>query len=152
MTLDVAPTLDLFVPFEFPVTDLGPGWYGLECELMVDGDASVARPGKPFPVPWPRATVRRGAVPVGKAVDASGSKVRVEQIDCAGDSIRVGYTAPQAATLTLSADGAVVTVIDEEFDEEAGRGRVTAYPLLKTQSRLAIEVRGAPAAMEVRLP
>jgi hypothetical protein len=152
MTLDVAPTLDLFVPFEFAVTDLGPGWYGLECELIVDGDPTVVRPGDRFPVPWPRATVRRGAVAVGKAVEASGAKVRLEQIDCAGDSIRVGYSAPRAATLKLSADGATMTVIDEEYDEEAGRGRVTAYPLLKTQSRLSIEVRGAPAAVEIRLP
>jgi hypothetical protein len=152
MTLDVAPTLDLFVPFEFPVTELAPGWYGLECELTVDGDATVARPGSRFPVPWPRASVRRGPVAVGKAVEAGGAKVRLEQIDCAGDSIKVGYSAPERATLELSADGVTVTVIDDEYDQEAGRGRVTAYPLLKTQSRLSIEVRGAPATVEVRLP
>ena len=83
LTLDVAPKLDLFVPFEFPVTELGPGWYGLECKVTIDGDAAVVRPGKRFAVPWPRASVRRGAVPVGKAVDAAGATLRLDQVDCA---------------------------------------------------------------------
>jgi hypothetical protein len=152
MTLDVAPKLDLFVPFEFPVTELGPGWYGFTCEVTIDGDAAVVRPGDPFPVAWPRATVRRGAVTVAKTVDAGGEKVRLEQVDCSGDSIKVIYVADRAAPLKLTADGAPVAVIDEEFDEEAGRGRVTAYPLLKTQSSLAIQVRGAASAIEVKLP
>jgi len=30
VTLDVAPNLDLFVPFEFGITELSAGWYGLE--------------------------------------------------------------------------------------------------------------------------
>ena len=152
VTLDVAPKLDLFVPFEFPVMELGPGWYGLECRVTIDGDAAVVRPGKRFPVPWPRATVRRGSVPVGKAVDAGGRKVRLEQVDCAGDSIRVAYSASGSATMKLTADGATLTVLDEEFDGTAGKGRVTAYPLLKTCSRLAIEVGGAAAAVEIDLP
>ena len=152
VTLDVAPKLDLFVPFEFPVAELGSGWYGFECEVTIDGDAAVVRPGKRFPVPWPRASVRRGAVPVSRTVDASGTRIRLEQIECSGDSIKLGYVADTATALKLSADGVAITMIDEEFDEEAGRGRVTAYPLLKTQTRLAIEVRGAGAAIEVKLP
>ena len=57
-TLDVAPNLDLFVPFEFPITELGAGWYGLECDVAVDGSPSSVQPGKRFAIPWPRATVR----------------------------------------------------------------------------------------------
>ena len=33
VTLDVAPNLDLFVPFEFAITELAAGWYGLECDV-----------------------------------------------------------------------------------------------------------------------
>ena len=32
VTLDVVPHRDVFVPFEFPVTELDPGWYTLVCE------------------------------------------------------------------------------------------------------------------------
>jgi hypothetical protein len=152
LTLDVAPKLDLFVPFEFPVTELGPGWYGLECKVTIDGDAAVVRPGKRFAVPWPRASVRRGAVPVGKAVDAAGATLRLDQVDCSGDSIKIAYTAQEAASLKVTADGVTITVLEEEFDEQAGKGRVTAYPLLRSQSHLAIEVRGAMAPVDIALP
>ena len=38
VTLDVAPHLDLFVPFEVPLLDLAPGWYRLELDVTIDGD------------------------------------------------------------------------------------------------------------------
>ena len=151
VTLDVAPRLDLFVPFEFSVTDLAPGWYGLECEVAVDGVGALVHPGKRFPVAWPRATVRRGTIPVGKSVEAKGAKVRVEQVDCNGDSIKVIYSAPAQVGLKLSADDSALTLIEEEFDEEIGQGRVSAYPVMKTQSRLSIEVGGAAAPLVIGL-
>jgi len=155
VTLDVAPNLDLFVPFEFPITELSAGWYGLECDVAIDGVAESVRPPKRFAVPWPRASVRRGNVNVNKAAQVDGGpKVKVEQLECGGDAIRVSYTAapPAPAVLHFLADDTVVPLLDTEFDEESGRGRVTAYPLLRSQSRLAIQVRGAPSAIEVRLP
>jgi hypothetical protein len=151
VTLDVAPRLDLFVPFEFSVTDLAPGWYGLECEVTVDGVGAVVHPGKRFPVAWPRATVRRGTIPVGKSIDAKGAKVRVEQVDCNGDSIKITYSAPEQVGLKLSADDATLTLIEEEFDKETGQGRVSAYPVFKTQDNLSIEVRGAAAPLVIGL-
>jgi hypothetical protein len=51
----------------------------------------------------------------------------------------------------LSADGARVPVLDAMFDDEGKAGSVTAYPLLKSQASLTIEIRGAPA-VEVALP
>ena len=155
VTLDVAPNLDLFVPFEFPITELTAGWYGLECDVAIDGVAESVRPPKRFAVPWPRASVRRGNVNVNKAAQVDGGpKVKVEQLECGGDTIRVSYTAapPAPAVLRFVADDAVVPLLESEFDEESGRGRVTAYPLLRSQSRLAIEVRGAPSPIEIRLP
>jgi hypothetical protein len=152
VTLDVAPRLDLFVPFEFPITELGPGWYGLECEITVDGIPAVIRPGKRFPMAWPRATVRRGTVPLAKAMSAKTGKIELDQIDCAGDSIKITYSAPEPCAIKLSADGQSVTVIQEEFDEEAGQGMVTAYPLMRAQSKLTIDVKGAAKPLVVALP
>jgi hypothetical protein len=155
VTLDVAPNLDLFVPFEFPITELTAGWYGLECDVAIDGVVGSVRPPKRFAVPWPRASVRRGNVNVNKAAQVDGGpKIRVEQVECGGDTIRVSYTAapPEPAVLRFVADDVVVPLLESEFDEESGHGRVTAYPLLRTQSRLTIEIRGARAPIEVRLP
>jgi hypothetical protein len=152
VTLDVAPNLDTFVPFEFSLIELSAGWYTLECEVAVDGTATTVRPGDRFAVPWPRATVRRGQVPVKKTAQIEGGpKVRLEQLECGGDSITLRYAAPAPVDVRLSADGARVPVLDASFDAPGGTGSVTAYPLLKSQAGLTIEVRGAPD-VEVTLP
>jgi hypothetical protein len=52
----------------------------------------------------------------------------------------------------LSADGSPLTILETEFDGESGRARVTAYPVMRTQSRLRIDVRGLPAPIELDLP
>jgi len=71
-TLDVAPKLDFFVPFEFPVTELGAGWYCLETECDVDGVATVVRPERRFAMAWPRA----------RSIVANGSSVPVSAAAC----------------------------------------------------------------------
>lgn len=151
VTLDVAPHLDLFVPFEFPLTELGPGWYGLECDVEIDGVPEVVHPGAPFPVPWPRATTRRGSVPVDKAIAAGSGKARIETLECGGDSIRLKYAADEAVAFRFSADGAPVAVIAQDFDEEGGHGVTTAYPVLRTQTTLSIEARGG-GSIDLKLP
>lgn len=155
VTLDVAPHLDLFVPFEFAITELKAGWYGLECDVVIDGTPTNVRPPKRFAVPWPRGSVRRGNVSVNRSVQVEGGpKVRVEQVECGGDSIRVTYSVAPAepVVIRLSGDGTPVPILETEFRQEDGRGRVTAYPLLRTQSRLEIDVKGAPTPLDVRLP
>jgi hypothetical protein len=150
--LEVAPHLDLFVPFEFPVAELEAGWYGLECDVSIDGIPEVARPGPRFPVAWPRATVRRGGLPIGKGLRTADGTVKFTQVECSGDSIRVSLTAEEAPTVKLFADGAALPVLETEFDVDVGRGRILAYPLMKTQSTLSIEIKGADSSLEVRLP
>ena len=155
VTLDVAPNLDLFVPFEFATTELTAGWYGLECDVAIDGDAEKVRPPKRFSVPWPRATVRRGNISVDKIARVeNGPKVHVEHVECGGDSIRVAYSTDpsQALTLRVSADGTALPILESEFDETTGRGKVTAYPVMRTQSRLTIDVRGLADPIELILP
>jgi hypothetical protein len=152
VVLEVAPNLDLFVPFEFSLMDLTAGWYELVCDLVVDAVASEARPGDRFPMAWPRATVRRGTVAVGKAVAAAGGKIRIEQVECASDCVKVVYQAEVPAVMKVSADGTTLAPIAQEFDEATGRGKVTAYPALKSHRRIQIEIKGATAPVEVKLP
>ena len=151
-TLDVAPNLDLFVPFEFATTELGAGWYRLACDVLVDGVPSEIRAGEAFPIAWPRATVRRGTVAVGKAVAIGRDKARIEQVECGGDSIKITYSAEAPIVTKLSADGAVLAQLEDAFDEAAGRGRIVAYPVMKTQARLEIEIKGADVPVSVKLP
>ena len=158
VTLDVVPHRDVFVPFEFPVTELDPGWYTLVCELEVDGTRSTYDGGGRFAVAWPRATVRRGPVKVGERVRLGDGSVSVEQVDCAGDSIRIALAVepPSEVTVKLSAGGRRLEVLEVEIDETTGKGRVTAYPLLRSDEVLRIALRGrgrgAEASIDVSLP
>ncbi len=156
-TLDVAPKLDFFVPFEFPVTELGPGWYCLETDVDVDGMTQVIRPERRFAIAWPRAAVRRGAVPVGENVEIEGGPmVLVDHLECAGDSMTVHFSAdpPEPVDWRVLADGAAVAALESQLDEQTGKGRATTYPLLKTQRSVTLELayKRGRAAMEIVLP
>jgi hypothetical protein len=150
-TLEGTPNRDLFVPFEFPVAELEPGWYAIECEVTVDGSPSTVRPGDRFAVPWPRGSTRRDQVSVGKSVRVGPDEVRVDRLECATDSISVAYEGGEAS-LSLSADGARLPVLDSTFDPDTGTGVVTAYPVLKTQHRVAVSIKGAADPVEIQLP
>jgi len=142
VTLDVVPHRDLFVPFEMPVSDLPPGWYGLECDADVDGTAAIFPGGKRFVVPWPRATVRRGTVRLDETLALEDVKASIEHVECGGESIRLHLVTepPSPPTVRLSADGETLEVLEVEFDEDTGRGKVTAYPIMRSHSKLRIEV------------
>jgi hypothetical protein len=159
--LDVAPHRDVFVPFEIGVSELEPGWYALRCDLQVDGVLGAFEGDRRFPVPWPRATLRRGPVKVGtEARLGEGTTVRVEQVESTSDSTRVTFAVapPGPVGVAVSADGRRLPILSVELDEASGRGRVTAYPLLKSHSALRFEARtggkGAspPAAIDIPLP
>ena len=149
-TLEVAPNRDLFVPFEFPVAELPPGWYAIECEVAIDGAPTTARPGARFAIPWPRGATRRGDVRVGTSVAVGDGKVRIDHLQCKGDSIELRYEGAEAS-IAISADGTRLPVLDATFDPETGTGSVVAYPVLKTQSILTIAVKGADP-VDVPLP
>ena len=155
--LDVALKLDFFVPFEFPVTELTAGWYCLEADVEVDGIAQVVRPEHRFAIPWPRATLRRGSVPVRERVALEGGPtVLIDRVECAGNSICVHFSSdpPDLERWRLRADGRRLALLETHLDEDTGAGRVTAYPLLRTERSLTIEVghRRAKASVEVALP
>jgi hypothetical protein len=150
-TLEVAPNRDLFVPFEFLVAELSPGWYAIECEVAIDASPETVRPGARFAVPWPRGATRRDQVRVGRSVEVGGEKVLLDRLECRTDTIALHYEGVEAA-ITLAADGARVPVLEASFDVETGSGSVTAYPLLKNHHVLTIGVRGAADPIDVPLP
>ena len=155
VVLDAPPHTDLFVPFELSVSDLPPGWYGLECDANVDGVAATYAPTRHFVVPWPRGTVRRGAVKVGGTLEAGSRTVQVESVECTGDSIVLHVVAQPAEPppLRLSAGSKQLPVVAATVDERTGRGTVSAYPLLRTDAELSISLAGARAeGLDVRLP
>jgi hypothetical protein len=147
MVLEVAPTLDTFVPFEVSTMDLAAGWYQLECAVVIDGIPTVLHPGRPFAIAWPRSAIRRGTATIGKK--AGG--VALETLDCAGDNLRISFAADTVPALKLQMDGAAHPVLEIEFDDASGQGRVIGYPALRSQQRLTIEIRGSER-VEVALP
>jgi hypothetical protein len=163
-TLDVAPRRDIFVPFELSVTELPPGWYGLECDLDVDGMSSTMMGERRFFVPWPRASVRKGEVRIDANVALSdGSKLSIERLECALDCIKVSYAVdpPVDVRMRLAADGDPLHELEREFDGETGKGKLTASPILRSQGTLRIDVgaerekeraRSKDATVEVPLP
>lgn len=144
VTLDVVPHRDVFVPFELPLADLEPGWYTLLCDVEVDGSPATFDGGRRFSVPWPRATVRRGQVKVGRKVRLGDQTVQVEHVDCTGDSIKVSLRVdpPGGVTVRLFADGRRLQVLEVEADEGGSRAKATAYPLMRADEVLRIELRG----------
>jgi hypothetical protein len=151
-TLDVAPHLDLFVPFEVPLLDLAAGWYRLELAVAVDGDPGVVHPGDRFAVAWPRGSMRRGSTSVGRSIEAGSTVVTIEQVDFAPDSVRVTYGSSSRVGLSLAADDVTLPQIEEAFDADAERGTIVTYPAAKSQSRLAIAARGSDELIELDLP
>ena len=150
VTLDVVPHRDVFVPFELPLADLEPGWYTLVCDVEVDGSPATFDGGRRFSVPWPRATVRRGQLKVGKRVRLGDQTVQVDQVDCSGDSIKVNLRIdpPGAVTLKLFAGGRRLRVLEMEADEVGGRAKATAFPLMRADEVLRIELRGRARGSE----
>jgi hypothetical protein len=97
-------------------------------------------------------------VKVGREVKLEDAIVHVEQVDCSGDSIKVHLTVEPASevTLKLFADGRRLQVLELDLDEETGRGKATAYPLMRADGSLRVELRGrgkgSEASIDIPLP
>jgi hypothetical protein len=156
VTVDVPPRQDVFVPFEFGVSDLEPGWYGLEADLEVDGVAETFPGGKRFSVSWPRGTMRRGGVPVGRKVKVGGISIDVEQFDMGSDHSSIRFTPSEVgkSSVEISCEGVVLVALTEEVDESAGRVKASFYPVPRSASSVSLEfrVKSEKAVVEVRLP
>jgi hypothetical protein len=154
---DVAPTRDLFVPFEVGVSDLAPGWYRLEASVRVDRGRAWPFPSRSFAIPWPRGDVRRGSFPVGKRVRTGGSSFVVDRVELAGDSASVVWrTESQSAEeqeggppgdAILMADGAALELLPPEegsrlfVSRASGERRTVSYPMPRAARAAAVVVR-----------
>ena len=147
VTLDVAPHKDVFVPFELAIAELEPAWYGFEVDVDVDGSPRTLPGGRRFPIPWPRSAVRSGTLRADKpATLGEGVTARVERLQTGADGLSVRYLVqpPQAVSVRVFADDDSLEVVEEEFDEDSGRGQLRAYPVLRSHSNLRLEFK-APA-------
>src|SRR3954469_4566244 len=51
VVLGVSPRQETCVPFERSTIDRAAGWYRQDCDVIVDGDAELIRPGHRFVIP-----------------------------------------------------------------------------------------------------
>jgi hypothetical protein len=167
---DVAPTRDLFVPFEVSVTELPPGWYRVETAVRVDGAGSWRFPSRAFLLPWARGEVRRGSVEVGRTVRAGGRSFRVERVELGPDSAAVLWSEGGEGTprrrppgeapgrAVLLADGDPLDALPQDVPASAGKARPGAwrslsYPVPGACRSLAVAVelatgeRSAPLSL-----
>ena len=144
VTLEIAPHQDVFVPFELALGDLGPGWYALESRVDLDGSPRTIPGDRRFAIPWPRGAVRRGPLVADARLEpAGGPGVQLIRVDGESTACSVQYAVEPGAEpvdVRLIADGDRLPEVEEVFDPETGRGKVTTYPALATHRRLWVEV------------
>jgi hypothetical protein len=141
LTVDVPPHQDVFVPFELPIADLEPGWYGFEVEVDLDGSPRRLPGDRRFPIPWPRGTVRTGTVKVDRETVVGSTRVAVERLQFATDSTTVRFSVrpPEPLGVRLEAGKSRVEVISVDLDESSGAGTATAYPIGRRERSVRIE-------------
>jgi hypothetical protein len=173
--LDVAPTRELFVPFEAPVTDLPAGWYVIESTIQIDGGRSLVFTSRPFVMSWPRNDVRRGTVSVGAWVTAGKRQIHIDRAELSGDSAAVVWWPDEARKTDLPlpvaapgealliADGRPLDVLPAHVatrgragDPRArGEYRTISYPVPRGTRSLAVMIRigeGRSEPLAVQLP
>ena len=146
VVIQVAPHLDVFVPFEFALADLDSGWYELAASIELDGSPRVMTGDRRFVVAWPRGAVHRGKTAVDATVALpGGASVEVERVDCEATSTVVHFRVDPPGPVAVrvgSAEGDL-PVLDTEVDPDSGKGRVTAYPVMAGQPSVTLEFRPA---------
>jgi hypothetical protein len=149
VVLEVPPHQDVFVPFEFPIGDLGPGWYAIESHVELDGSPRVFPGDRRFVMPWPRSSVRRGTLAAGVALaPGGGPAVELLKVDAEATALSVQFrtTPPRPVQLRVLVDGSRHEVVETTFDGVTGKGRLTAYPVPSSGRRMRVEVSGSPPA------
>jgi hypothetical protein len=154
--LDVAPSRDLFVPFEVGVMDLEPGWYQLVSSVRVDGGRMWTFEGRPFTIPWARNDVRRGVLPVGKKASTGGIQFEVDRVELTADAAIVVWRvagrasdegAEPTASAVLMADGQELSAVppvpgSRAFEpRQPGELRSVSYPVPRSARTLEVVIR-----------
>lgn len=165
--LNVAPSRDMFVPFEVAVMDLEPGWYRVVSAMKVDGGRVWTFEGRPFTIPWPRTDVRRGSLVVGARVSAGGAAFEIERVELGSDAAVVVWRAAGDAdaaskvpegVAALFADGVELAAVpkfreSKAFDpRQPGERRSVSYPVPKATAALEVVIRLASGKASSRTP
>jgi hypothetical protein len=163
--VDVAPSRDLFVPFEVPITDLDPGWYIIRAVIRVDAGRTWSYASRAFTMPWSRGEIRRGSLRVDQTVRAGEHDFVIEAVELGSQSATVVWRASSAgakggeeaaqsprakrAEALLMADGVPLEVLPPEaasrhpFSHPGPEERTTSYPLPRAATSLAVVVKVA---------
>lgn len=164
--VDVAPTRDLFVPFEAPVNELPSGWYVIASSVEVDGRRPVPFTSRPFTVPWPRNDVRRGTVRVDRFLEVAGEPVRLVRLEMGADSAALVWDAPGGAdpplghrvrrSLAVSVDGSRLDVLPDDVRSDLGppgEHVVLTYPIPRSGRQVEVATaEGEPGSARVLIP
>jgi predicted amidophosphoribosyltransferase len=142
VTLDVVPHRDVFVPFELPLSELEPGWYTLVCDVDVDGIPASYDGGRRFSVPWPRATVRRGQA---RSVVRCVWRMRrcTPSSDCPATRSSCTWRERPASHDQAVRRRTSAAAARARARRRDGRGKATAYPLMRTDEALRVELKDA---------
>jgi hypothetical protein len=149
--LDVAPSRDLFVPFEVGVSELEPAWYVIESAVRVDAGRTWEFESRAFTIPWPRSELRRGTFRLDRAVEAGGRAFHLDRVELGADTAAVVWSEDgpgSGAHAVLLADGRVQEVLPDEAvagraEHRTGPGerRTVSYPVPRSTVRLEVQVR-----------
>jgi hypothetical protein len=163
VVVDVAPSRDLFVPFEAPLTDLPAGWYAIRSAFRVDAGRTWSFAGRPFAVAWAPRENRRGTIRVDGSVEAGSRRVVIERVDLAIDRSTVVWRDPRAEDdegpdldVFLVVDGRRVDPVPGAESHAGSERRTVFYPVPRSARGAEVSVgprwgeRSEP--VEVALP
>jgi len=152
----VPPRQDVFVPFEMPVGDLEPGWYGFEVDVDLDGSPRTLLGDRRFSVPWPRGTMRIGTVKVDRSLRLGEQRVVVTRLQLASDAttLRLELDPPDPVEVALRAEpaGDGLPVVEVERDTRSASTIVRAYPVPRGSTKLVLELAREGDRESLELP
>jgi hypothetical protein len=157
--MDVAPRLDLYLPFEAAIADLEPGWYVVRCELQVDGGRPTEVDSKPFSIAWARGTTATGSMAPGERMEFGSRAVVVDRVDLRTDRVEVlwrteDWTGAEPA-LSVAADGDKLDPVPARptpSDQAAGRRRSISYPAPRGTQALTIQLSTPSGSKRLVVP
>ncbi len=157
--MDVAPRIDLFLPFEAALTELDPGWYVVRCELQVDGGRPLEVDSRPFSIAWPRGSTTTGSAAPGDRMAFGSRAVVIDRVDLRGDRVEVlwrpeGWTGDEP-TISLLADGTSLEPVPPRAvgtEPGGGRRRSIWYPAPRGTRSVTVQVAAASTSRRVVVP
>lgn len=153
----VPPRQDVFVPFEMPVGDMEPGWYGFEVEVDLDGSPRTLHGDRRFSVAWPRGTMRSGIIKGERSFRFGDRRVVVTRVQLASDATTLKLEldpAIEAVDFALRAEpGAVdLPLVEFERDQRTSVTTLKAYPVPRASTRLLLELARDDERTSFELP